>query len=159
LTVLGTNATRSILPPQLAAGYAQLLRDLMQGDGEDATLGAWKALDHLLLLCLLHDGTPGLRPYSEGLVKQVNGWAERNAQLAPLLFQRWLRGERGHSSAHEILGSLGIRAKGKSFEAREEAARRSAYRAMFQAIVLYERGMGMSSDQIERQYGITNFEG
>src|SRR5262249_23377878 len=122
-------------------------------------LGAWKALDHLLVLCLLHDRTPGLRPYSEALVKQVNGWAERNAQLAPLLFQRWVRGERAHSCAHEILGSLGMRTEGKLLEARREAARRVAYRATFQAIVLHERGLGMTTDQIERQFGISNFEG
>jgi superfamily II DNA/RNA helicase len=159
LTVLGTKAIQSVLPAQLAAGCAQLLRDLLQGDADDATLGAWKAPDHLLVLCLLHDRTPGLRPFSEGLVTLVNGWAERNAQLTPLLFQRWMRGEKGHSTAHEILGSLGMRLDGKSTDGRHETARRAAYRAMFQTIVLHERAMGMSAEQIERQYGISNFDG
>jgi superfamily II DNA/RNA helicase len=159
LTNLGSKVALSVLPPPLAAGYAQLLRDLLQGDNDDTTVGGWKALDHLLVLCLLYDRTPGLRPYSEALVTQVNGWAERNAQIAPLLFQRWMRGEKKHSSSHEILGSLGVRLEGKSLEARHEAARRHGYRAMFQAIVLNERAMGMSAEQIERQYGISNLEG
>jgi hypothetical protein len=57
------------------------------------------------------------------------------------------------------LGSLGVVVEGKTLDAREEAARKDAYKAMFLAIVMHERSMGMSVDVVERQFGIKNFEG
>jgi helicase len=159
LTVLGRATALSVLPPALASGYARLLRDLMEGDGDDLAIAEWKPLDHLVCLNLLHDRSPTLRPFSEALVKAVDGWAERNPQVTPHLFQKWLRGDRAHSSAHEILGSLGVATEGKTLDARKEAARKAAYKATFLAIVMHERSMGTPVDAIERQFGIKNFEG
>jgi len=159
LTVLGRSTALSVLPPALASGFARLLRDLMQGDTDDLAIGSWKPLDHLVCLNLLYDRSPSLRVFGEPLVKAVDGWAERNTQVAPYLFQKWIRGGKGHSSAHEILGSLGVAVDGKTLEARKEAARREAYKATFQAIVMHERSMGASVESIERQFGIKNFEG
>ncbi|WP_081583514.1 DEAD/DEAH box helicase [Noviherbaspirillum massiliense] len=159
LTALGRTTALSVLPSALAAGYARLLRDLLEGDCEDHILTNWKPLDHLICLNLLYDRTPSLRPFSEALAKFVDGWAERNAQFAPHIFQKWVRGGKGYSSAHEILGSLGVSVEGKSLDARKEAARKEAYKATFLAIVLHERSMGTSNDAIEKQYGIKNFEG
>ena len=159
LTVLGRKTALSVLPPALASGFARLLRDLMEGDSEDLAIGSWRPLDHLVCLSLLYDRSPSLRSFGGPLVKAIDGWAERNANVAPYLFQRWVRGDKGHSSAHEILGSLGVAVKGKTLDARREAARKAAYKATFQAIVMYERSMGMSTDTIERQFGIKNFGG
>ena len=159
LTVLGRSAALSVIPPALAAGYARLIRDLLEGDTEDLAIGAWKPMDHLICLNLLHDRSPSLRLFSEPLVGIVDGWAERNPQITPYLFQKWIRGGKGHSAAHEILGSLGVVVEGKTLDARKEAARKDAYKAMFLAIVMHERSMGMAVDVVERQFGIKNFEG
>jgi len=74
LTVLGRATALSVLPPALASGYARLLRDLLEGDGDDLAIAEWKPLDHLVCLNLLHDRSPTLRPFSEALVKAVDGW-------------------------------------------------------------------------------------
>jgi helicase len=152
LTVLGRSTALSVLPPALASGYARLLRDLLEGDSEDLAIASWKPLDHLVCLNLLHDRSPSLRSFGEPLVKLVDGWTERNALVTPHLFQKWIRGGKGHSSAHEILGSLGVAIEGKTVDARNEAARKKGYKAMFQAIVMHERSMGMSIEAIERQF-------
>ncbi len=159
LTVLGRATALSVLPPALASGYARLLRDLLEGDADDLAIADWKPLDCLVCLSLLYDRSPSLRLFSEPLVKLVDGWAERNAQAAPLLFQKWIRGGKAHSAAHEILGSLGVAVEGKTLDARKEAARKEGYKATFLAIVMHERSMGMPVDAIERQFGIKNFEG
>lgn len=159
LTVLGKGTALSVLPPALASGYARLIRDLLEGDTDDLAIASWKPLDHLVCLNLLYDRSPSLRQFGEPLVKVVDGWAERNAQVAPYLFQQWIRGSKGHSSAHEILGSLGVQVEGKTQDARNEAARKEAYKATFLAIVMHERSMGASIENIERQFGIKNFEG
>jgi superfamily II DNA/RNA helicase len=159
LTILGRHTALSVLPPALASGYARLLRDLLEGNAEDVVIANWKPLDHLVCLNLLYERSPSLRQFGDALVKTVDGWAERNALETPYLFQNWIRGAKGHSSAYEILGSLGIAAEGRTLEARKEAARKKAYNATFQAIVMYERSMGTSMQAIERQFGIKNFEG
>jgi len=159
LTVLGRSTAISVLPPLLAAGYARLLRDLLEGDPSDRALSRIGPLDHLICLNLLHDRVPNLRPYSDAMVKMVDSWSEKNPQSSSHLFQRWIRGDKGHSRAHEILGSLGVAFEGKTLDSRKESARRLAYRSVFNAIVILQRGSGASNESLERQFGIKNFEG
>jgi superfamily II helicase len=64
LTVLGRYAAQTLLPLPYAAGIGQLLRDLMTIDAADALLGGWRSLDTLLVLQLLHESLPKLRPFS-----------------------------------------------------------------------------------------------
>ncbi|MGD1853908.1 MAG: DEAD/DEAH box helicase [Leptolyngbyaceae cyanobacterium] len=87
LTVLGRRATRAVLPLPVAAGYAQLLRDLMTVDPQDKLLADWKPLDHLLVLDLLSERSPHLRRYSAKLKLQVDGWCEHYPEQVPLLFR------------------------------------------------------------------------
>ena len=159
LTVLGRSTAISVLPPLLAAGYARLLRDLLEGDPSDRALSRIGPLDHLICLNLLHDRVPNLRPYSDAMVKMVDSWSEKNPQSSSHLFQQWIRGDKGHSRAHEILGSLGVAFEGKTLDSRKESARRLAYRSVFNAIVILQRGSGASNESLERQFGIKNFEG
>ena len=49
LTVLGAKATRAVLPLPVAAGIAQLLRDLMVVDPGDRAIKGWRALGYLWL--------------------------------------------------------------------------------------------------------------
>jgi helicase len=159
LTVLGRSTSLSVLPPALAAGFARLLRDLMEGDEHDKSLSRLGKLDQLICLNLLHDRTPSLKSWSKGFPALVDGWAERNPQLAPHLFQQWLKGSQGASSAHEILGSLGVPAEGKALDARKESARKLAYKATLHAAVMYERSQGASVDKIERSFTTSGLEG
>jgi helicase len=159
LTVLGRSTAISVLPPFLAAGYARLLRDLLEGDPNDRALSRIGPLDHLICLNLLHDRAPNLRPYSDAMVKMVDSWSEKNPQASSHLFQQWIRGDKGHSRAHEILGSLGVPLEGKTIDSRKESARRLAYRSVFNAIVILQRGNGASNESLERQFGIKNLEG
>ena len=153
LTVLGRRATRSALPLPLAAGYAQLLKDLMVVDPTDELLGSWRPLDHLLVLDLFSERSPSLRRYSKKLLAQVEAWCEAQPQEVPLLFRQWMRGDVAHVRTAEILGSLGI-------EVNDEAlAHREGYLAMFRGMVLGMRSQGISHAQIERQYGVKDLAG
>jgi helicase len=158
LTVLGERAVRAVLPLPVAAGFGRLLRDLISLDDDKEYLGRWSPLDFLILLELLYNDTPNLRKFSAELVKQVIAWCEGHAQLVPMLFRCWLRGEKGHSNASEVLGSLGVEPTNKVSD-RDEWARQRGYLAMFNAIILYERAMGRSITDLERQYGFNNLEG
>ncbi len=159
LTVLGLMATQSILPLSLAAGFAQLLRDLLSLDPSDQLLTNWRPLDHYIILNLLSD-RPGrhLRPFSAALVEQVDAWMERMPDRVPLLYRQWIAGQRGASRASEVLGSLGIRSLGKGRDS-EEWARKEAYLATFRSIILDELGKGVSITDIERQWGIKGLAG
>lgn len=158
LTVLGQRAVRSVLPLPLAAGFAQLMRDLFTLDSSDQLLSQWKPLDHLLVLNLLHDNTPSLRSFSDKLAHQVIGWCETHSAHIPLLFRDWIRGEKGHSKAIEVLGSLGV-SPAKLGNSSDEWARKQGYLATFNTIVLHERGQGQSSQRLEQQFAIKNLEG
>jgi helicase len=158
LTVLGTKATRAVLPLPLAHGYAQLLRDLLTIDSQDDLLSQWKPLDHLLVLDLLSERSPNLRKYSAKLAELVEGWCEGHSELTPLLFRKWIRGKVENSRASEILGSLGVRSP-KTGKAYEKWAYETANVAVFRAIVLYERSLGMKVDAIERRFQVKGLEG
>jgi DNA-binding PadR family transcriptional regulator len=58
LTALGDEATRAVLPSQIAAGFAQLIRDFLSIDPDDRYLGQWQPTDHLIVLNLLDEGIP-----------------------------------------------------------------------------------------------------
>jgi|SanBayMetagenome_1026888.scaffolds.fasta_scaffold01400_2 helicase len=158
LTVLGKKATRAVLPLPLAHGYAQLLRDLLTIDSQDDLLSQWKPLDHLLVLDLLSERSPNLRKYSAKLVELVEDWCEGHSDLTPLLFCKWMRGKVENSRASEILGSLGVHSS-KTGKAQEKWAYETAYVAVFRAIVLYERSLGMKVDAIERRFQVKGLEG
>ncbi|MEO0373757.1 MAG: DEAD/DEAH box helicase [Cyanobacteria bacterium P01_A01_bin.17] len=153
LTVLGRRATRAVLPLPVAAGYAQLLRDLMTVDPQDQLLADWKPLDYLLVLDLLSERSPHLRRYSAKLKLQVDGWCERYPEQVPLLFKKWMRGDETHSRTVEILGSLGLEAQDAG------RAQRDGYLAMFRVMVLGMRSQGIPHYQIERQYYVKGLDG
>ncbi|MEO1390270.1 MAG: DEAD/DEAH box helicase [Cyanobacteria bacterium J06634_6] len=153
LTVLGQRATRAVLPMPVAAGYAQLLRDLMTVDPSDQLLAEWTPLDHLLVLDLLSERSPNLRRYSVKLAQQVDAWCERSPEQVPLLFKKWMRGDEAHSQTAEILGSLGIEGQGEGW------AHRQGYVAMFRGMVLGMRSQGVTHTTIERQYGMKGLVG
>ena len=158
LTSLGSWVVRANLPLRVGAGLGNLVRDLLSLDEDQETLGRWTALDFLVVLELLHDGTPSLRRFSADLANQVLTWCEAHPQRVPMFFRRWLRGEKGHSTAGEVLGSLGVEPADKVTDT-DEWARQRGYQAVFNAIVLYERSQGRSVVDLERQFGITNLEG
>lgn len=158
LTVLGEKAARSVLPLPLAASFAQFLSDLLSIDPEDKLLEQWQPTDHLLLLNLLHDRTPSLRRFSAKLADQVQAWCEKPGKPTPILFREWIAGEKGHSKAIEILDSLGI-SPPKPGKQGDEWARQRGYQAIFQSLVLFERGMGRSIAELTRQYKVENLEG
>jgi len=158
LTVLGASAACSFLPLDLAAGFAQLIRDLLTVDSTDALLTRWQAIDTLIVLQLLHARTPHLRPYSAALAEQLHGWIERSPENASMLYAGWIRGAEHASLADELLGSLGldsrsVRAGGKS------NAQRQAIQALFGAVLLSERARGKSIGDIHREWRIQNLDG
>lgn len=157
LTWLGRHAVRSVIPLPFAAGYAQLLRDLMSVDSQDDLLEHWQPMDTLFLVNLLHERPPTLGwRWSEDLVKSVDAWCERYGADAPKLYE-FVRGEIQTCRAEELLGSLGISLPpGK--KAGEEA-RKSAYQALARAAILFERSRGRPATDIERTWKVKNLEG
>ena len=158
LTVLGHKATRAIFPLTMASGIAQLIRDLLTIDPADQLLARWQPLDTLLLFSLLHERTPTLRPYSAALVDQVDSWMERSPAHTSLLYTEWLRGNKAHSRAEELFGSLGIAPPPQTKPAKEWA-HRTAYGALLNAIILYERGQGTTQEELGRQWRLANLAG
>lgn len=158
LTVLGRRAARAVLPLPLAAGLAQLIRDLMSVDESDRLLGEWRELDHLIVLYALYDRRPSLRKFSKDLAAQVMTWIEGAPENTSMLFREWIAGEKGHSKAGEVLASLGIQSP-KDNRDKPEWARKRGYLAIFHGIVTLERGQGRSVADLERQYKLKNLEG
>ena len=160
LTALGEYAVKAMLPLPIAAGWAQLIRDLLTIDPDDELLQAWRPLDHLLLLEITHDSTPSLRRFSQRLEERVNAWCEEHPDEQPILFREWMSGAEGHSKADQVFGSLGIDfPPGKSPDAQAEWARKRAYKAMFRTLILYERSMGAKPSDLARTYNVDNLEG
>lgn len=157
LTALGLRATRTVLPLEIAAGFAQLIRDVLSIDTMDKLLARWRPLDHLILLELLSDRSLSLRPFSSALVEHVDVWMEKTPARTPLVYREWIAGQRGGSRAAEVLGSLGLPTRNEGDE--DKAARRQAYLATFRALVLYERGQGVSVENLERRWGVMGLEG
>ena len=158
LTRLGSAAVRAVLPLRVGAGLGRLTRDLLSLSEDAETFGRWGPLDFLVTLELLHDDTPSLRRFSGDLANAVVTWCEGHPQLVPMLFRRWLRGEKGHSAAAEVLGSMVVEPPEAAAD-KDEWARQRGFLAVFNAIVLYERSAGRSVADLERQFGIGNLEG
>jgi len=158
LTRLGAAVNRGVLPLALGGQFGAVMRDLLSLSEDDETLGRWTPLDFLTVLELLNDRGPSLRRFSLELSKIVNTWCEAHPKQVPMLFRRWLRGERGHSEAAEVLGSMGLEPRDPVPD-RDEWARQRGYVAAFNAIVLYERANGRPVVDLERQFGVTNLAG
>ena len=158
LTRLGDAIVRGNLPLKVGARFGQLLRDLVTLEEDKETLGRWTPLDFLIILELLHEGTPSLRRFSADLAIQVTAWCEAHPTKVPMFFRKWLRGEKGFSTASEVMGSMGIEPADKVADL-DEWARQRGYLAVFNAIVIFERSQGKSAVDLERQFGISNLEG
>lgn len=158
LTALGLAATRAVLPLNVAAGFAQLVKDILSVDPSDQLLAKWRPLDHLLALVLLFGNSPGLRPYTSKLSGQVGAWMEASPEHTPVLYREWITGEPGASRAIEVLGSLGLTPHDKNGAA-ADWARRTAYLALFRSILLFERSEGASVEDLERRWRISNLGG
>lgn len=161
LTTLATKALRSSLPLDVAAGYAQLLRDIMYLDTDGHLLTNWHPLDHLIALEMLSPQSVRLRPFSKKMVEQVDGWIEKSPAYSSLIYTNWIRGERNFSRAVELAGSLNITIDNQSTSADNFAfsAYKQAYLATFRAIILSERGQGLSIEEVQRKWNIDNLEG
>jgi helicase len=155
LTKLGLAATRSVFPLDIAAGLAQLIRDLLCIDPSDEFLAKWRPLDHLTLLEVLSSNTPQLRLFSSRLAEQVDAWMERSSEHTPMLYRDWIAGEEDSSRAIEVLGSLGISPRPED----STWARRTFYLALFRSIILFERGEGVDVEDLSRCWDIKNLEG
>jgi hypothetical protein len=159
LTVLGKEATNAVIPLRVASGFAQLIRDFLWIDSSDRYLGHWQPIDHLLVLNLLWDGAPKFRRYSANLARQVTDWVE-SSDHDSMLFTQWIHGQRGHSKADQLSGSLNISPPNDSRQNDDaEWMRQRAYIAALLSIVLMERGRGRLIDDIVRQYDVKNLEG
>jgi hypothetical protein len=156
-TVLGRRAAQAMLPFEVAAGAAQLVRDLLSADEKDRFLSQWQSLDHLILLELLNPRSLPGRRFSERLTEQVDDWMERHPGRGSLLYREWIRGTANSCRASAVLGSLGMCVRGRGAE--EDVARQTAYMAVFRAAVLIERASGHETTEIERRWGVSGLEG
>lgn len=151
-TSLGIAATRSTLPLPMAAGVGQLVRDILQLDTDDSWLSRWSPLDQLTLLECLSDRPQNIRRFSQSMADQVDSWMEAQTGVASVIYRRWIRGDKSSSKADQLLGSLGLAMP-------SDAARQHGYLAAFRSIILYERGRGVSVDDLERRWLIKNLDG
>ncbi|WP_020602256.1 DEAD/DEAH box helicase [Spirosoma spitsbergense] len=158
LTNLGNHTAKYILPPSIAAGIAQLMRDILSLDEKDEYLQRWSLMDNLFLIHLLSNNTTVSVRYSDARAKKVDSWFESNPEELSIIYRNWVRGQEGFSRADEILGSLGVKLEGSGRLANEKA-RKKCYEALIKAIVLYELAKGKLPKDIEREYDIKNVEG
>jgi hypothetical protein len=156
-TVLGRHCALAALPLDVAAGAAQLIRDLLSADDRDHLLCDWQGLDHLILLELLNPRPLPGRRFGEGLADQLDGWMEGSPERESLLYREWIRGTAYSSRAGEVLGSLGISIGGGSKA--EEASRQTAHMAVFRAAILIERASGLSAAEVACRWGVSGLEG
>jgi helicase len=148
-TTLGLRASRALLPLGLAAGFGQLVRDLLALDPDDSFLASWAPLDHLLVLQLFAERARPSKRFGEPLAARVDAAAGALAEPS-VLFREWVRGAEDESRAAELLGSLGL--TGGS------SPRAAAYLAFFRALLLWERGQGRSAGEVESAWDVTGLE-
>ena len=113
-------------------------------------------LDMLLLVELMTTRPVLRKPFSDGMAAQVDDWASRD-ETKSVLFQRWIRGQKGFSKAVEIFGSLGIDIGSKA-SAKDETARKVGYQAMLRAILLWQRAHGALPADLERRWKVGDLE-
>ena len=151
LTAIGRAAIKSTMP--MAASIGQLIRDLVEIDSNDKTLSSLVPLDVLTLIELVNERSLNLRRFHassfEETIKQLDQWVEQS-HGKPVIYRNWIRGKEGFSKADELLGSLGIEAGAVG------CPRRFGYRSLFKAIVLLERANGVSANDLELRWGVTN---
>lgn len=150
-TALGRSMVQSCMPLTEGAGVAQLLRDLMSVDDGDLVLRGLSKLDLLLISELLATGVSPRIRYSDRMAEQVDAWMMQSSEKS-VLFNKWIRGAEGHSQADELLGSLGV---GKGTGTARNL-RRVAYVATCRAILLWQRGQGVSPDDIKRRWRVND---
>ena len=155
-TRLGQAAVRGSLPLRTAAGLAQLVRDLLSIDEKDEILLRFSPLDMLLLVEMMTTRPVLRKPFSDGMAAQVDDWASRD-ETKSVLFQNWIRGQKGFSKASEIFGSLGIDFGSKT-TAKDEGARKAGYQAMLRAILLWQRAHGALPADLERRWKVGDLE-
>jgi superfamily II DNA/RNA helicase len=155
-TALGLRAARAALPLGVAAGYARLVRDLLALDPSDELLGEWQPLDHLLVLELTYPHTGLGTRFGERLAGKIDAWLRAESSCAPRLYRAWVAGPAGDSRAHQLLGSLSA---GRGERLTPEAARKTAYLALFRSILLFERGQGALPADLERRWGVAGLMG
>jgi helicase len=159
LTALGTVGVRASLPLDYVAGLGQLVRDLLSLGASGSLLKQWCRLDHLLVMALLSDRAPSFRRFSEDLADRIDGFVEScPSDEKSLLFRNWILGSAAASKADELFGSLGLGIAG-SVHSDRSAVRKSGYVAMLAAVVLNERSLGTSRDDLERRWSVTLQEG
>jgi len=156
LTRLGEFSTRATLPPVVAAGFAQLMRDLMSLDPDDDLLDTWTSIDSLVCLDLLSDrSSPTRRRFSKKLVEQVDGWMEDPSKPKSMLFRMWFLRSDDDNGAEQVLGSLQVEIPNSSSPAEKaRKARQQAYLSVFRSIVLWERGQGTAPSDLDRRWGL-----
>jgi superfamily II DNA/RNA helicase len=158
LTALGMKACRAVLPLALASGFGQLIRDILTVDPADRLLQDWRAMDHLTVLGLLYERPPRLRSFSAKFADQVDAWMEQHPDTVPIVYREWIAGQAEASRAAEVIGSLGILLPPDN-RGSADWARRTAYLAVFNAILLNERGQGAMIPDLERRWQARNLEG
>ena len=149
-TRLGQVSAKSAVPPAIAAGIGQFIRDLLHLDEGGQILGSWTALDSLILAELLAPTTFNLRRYSQELKGSVVTWMETST-VKSVLFREWLKGD----SAQEVLNSLGIERENMSPKQDSEFALLAVQRA----IVLWELGGGTRGEDLERRWQLRELSG
>lgn len=155
-TRLGQAAIRGSLPLKTAAGVAQLIRDLLSIDEKDELLLRFSPLDILLLTELMTNRPVLRKPFSETMAVQVDDWVSRD-EVKSVLFQNWIRGQKGFSKASEIFGSLGIELSSKA-NTKDETARKLGYQAMLRAIMLWQRAHGALPTDLERRWKVSDLD-
>src|SRR5262249_46579624 len=152
LTFLGLTGVQSMLPLTYLTSLGQLTRDLMSIDPNARLLRRWLPIDHLFLVALLSDRAPRVRRFGDSLARQIDGWiGSQPPDKKSMLFTKWVRGSGTASKAEELLGSLGINHQ-RTPSTPPDAARKQAYVAMLDAILLEERSRGVSIEDIERRW-------
>lgn len=155
-TALGKAVARTGIPLEVGAGFATLVRDVLECDPEDKLLGSWKPLDSLLVLELLDPREGGLKRFGKDLPVKVDDWIE-HASMKSALFAEWIRGTVEASKADQVLGSLSVRIDSKRRP--REATWQYAYLATMRAIAIYQLGSGQRVDDVARRWGITGLDG
>jgi helicase len=155
-TRVGQAAVRGSLPLKMAAGVAQLIRDLLSIDEQDGMLLGFGMLDVLLLTELMTTRPVLRKPFSDAMAAQVEDWTSRD-ETKSVLFQNWIRGQKGFSKASEIFGSLGID-HGSKVTAKDEASRKAGYQAMLRTIVLWQRAHGALPADLERRWKVSDLD-
>jgi helicase len=157
LTNLGSKCTKATFPPRIAGGIAQLIRDILSVGVDDEHLARWTQMDNLFLLLVLSDYRNIDVRFGEAKANKVNAWFESHPEQVSVLYRNWIKGQKGFSKAHEVMGSLGDPVAIGSTA--EEASRKKAYLNYYKAIILYELAEGKLPKDIEREYEVKNVEG